>query len=98
MIDENIRKDISALKEELVSLGVFKEYLRLKKSIIDTKILQKPDENIIFSNYDTLNSDNKKRYGFLKIKSKEVPLLSNFFAIKEEVEIFKEEVNKQLYL
>lgn len=98
MIDETIKKDILLLKEDLISLEVFKEYLELKKAIINSKTLQKSDKNIIFANFDSLNSEDKKRYGFIKIKSKDIPLLSNFFTIKEEIEIFKEEINKQLYL
>ena len=49
-------------------------------------------------NYFNLNQKEKQLYAQIKNRSKDDPVLSNFFALKEEIEDLKDEVNKLLSL
>ena len=98
MIDEKILSDIDALKKELYNSNIFKEYFSLKNYLKRELSPQKLTIFVIFRNYLNLNQKEKQLYAQIKNKSKDDPVLSNFFVLKEEIEDLKDEVNKLLSL
>ena len=98
MIDEKILSDINALKKELYNNNIFKEYFSLKNYLKRELSPQNSAIFVIFRNYLDLNQKEKQLYAQIKNRSKDDPVLSNFFALKEEIEDLKDEVNKLLSL
>lgn len=86
-MNNEILKQASILREELEKEEVIKEYLRIKKIFEDNEELKKMREEIA-----RLYSLNKiKEHKALKEQYENIPLVKNYYSLKEEVmDLYKE--------
>lgn len=86
----------NVVKEDLSSLPLVKEYLKLKNIIDNSKELRNLENKVKFLKRCDLNDEEKEEYYKAKEEYENNPLISNFKKLEKEIIDLKIEVKKIL--
>lgn len=99
MIDQETKELIDKIKDEIKRNEIYKEYISLKKALLESGYLEDDVKKIVTSDYLSLSTEKRREYARIKMESMDKnPLLNNYFVAKEETENLIKEVGDLLDL
>ena len=99
MIDQETKELIDKIKDEIKRNEIYKEYISLKKALLESDYLEDDVKKIVTSDYLSLSTEKRREYARIKMESMDKnPLLNNYFVAKEETENLIKEVRDLLDL
>ncbi len=99
MIDQETKNLIDSIKDEIKKNEIYKEYISLKKALLESGYLEDDAKKIVTSDYLSLSTEKRKEYARIKMESMDNdPLLNNYFLAKEDTEDLIKEVSDLLDL